>query len=1036
MDSTLTALSSSLPSPDMAGGADSFADDGGFDAALGQGGSQAALAAGLPFATQPGAGQGGVMQQGGSGGTAPGSSATTSAAGTTGTGAAGDAQGDAAVPSIDNSSFSSPDSLAKWAPLVQGMPQAQQQAAEVALNRPMVAAQMLKSGDAGQKAAAQAYFDANPSMKAALDTAAHGGKPDGKISDHDIDSFVSKMSKQLDRASKTVSDYQKKNPSADGQSLQLVRQSALLQANMPILLGASPDKDGKIGGEVTQAGIQAVAQNNPGLSSALTGAASTFSQPGMFGALDQGGKTGTDLATHNADGKFDENNITGWVNKQAPTTGGQFASLISDAATRSSVAGVDTSSLNSDVFANPQKYTGAQKAAVLVQLQTKQQQLDAGSSLRKSDDTNKAVVKDIAQLSADPDVQKYLGQATVANEKAIVGSDPSLANAVQTTYANDVVTGKALQDGLDGVARNNADKKNTKETDGSAVSDFSQEAQLDSDLSDGQSATAAGIVGSNASLATRLQSDYQSDFSQGGELKQLQGEKKADLGTSLQTMEGDQQAFAGVLNPGFVQSQQAAYAQSSTQIATGDGSGKAVMDALGGGGSADPSDIAQSISETPPSQLYGTAQPSLTATDTKSLVNVFLNDLKSGTSVSDACAKFDPNSKSFDPKAADSGLMSKLQANPQAASSARTMLQNLAQTALGLPGSGGAAAASGGAAAPGAAVFGGAAAGAAGPGGPVAGEASASQAAAGGSAAGAATAGAADAVTADATVAGGPSYAGSAGSGGSTAAGAQTQAAAASGGGSSASSILGSGPVPSSAPPSETASQRTQEGLMYSSIGMMGGSLAAGAAGLWNRKRSGVDDAARAGAASRISLAGEAAGGVGGALGAAFMLPGISSELKNGEGAQAGLSIAGSARGIVQGGALAYNVGRFAAGRTGGQFAADGLGRLAGSVTGRVVGSMSGAAAGTAAGSAATGAVAGESGGEVAGEVAGRVVGVAAAEAVAAAAGPVGWAIDAAIGIGFVGEAIAAAVKKAHQRKAMDKTVDPTLKQYGIPTPH
>ena len=300
----------------------------------------------------------------------------------------------------------------------------------MALNRPLAVAQMLKSGSPGQQATARAFLDANPSLKAALDTAADGGKPDGNISGDDIDAFISNMSNQLGRADNTVRTYQKNNPDADGQSLQLVRQSALLQANMPILSGASPDKNGNLGGDVTQPGLRAVARDNPGLSTALTGAASTFSQPGMFAVLDQGGLTGNDLATHNADGQFDEQNIINWVKAQAPTTGGQFASLISDAATRNAVAGIGTASFGSDMFTNPQNYSGAQKAAVLVQLQTTQQQLQAGSSLRSSDTTNQAIAKDIAQLSADPDVQSYLGQATVANEKAIIGSDPSLAGAV------------------------------------------------------------------------------------------------------------------------------------------------------------------------------------------------------------------------------------------------------------------------------------------------------------------------------------------------------------------------------------------------------------------------------------------------------------------------------------------------------------------------------------------------------------------------------------------------------------------------------
>ncbi|MGI4801508.1 MAG: type III effector HrpK domain-containing protein, partial [Janthinobacterium lividum] len=326
-------------------------------------------------------------------------------------GATSSATGDPADSSIDDSSCkSSSDDLKKLAPLVQGLPPAQQEAAEKAMDRPLVAARMLKDGSPAEKKAAQAYFDANPTLKTALDTAAHGGKADGNISSHDISAFIGKMSEQQNRAVNTVTQYQKDYPNADGQSLQLVRQSALLQAYMPVLQGNSPDKDGKTGKYMTQDGLRAVL-GDTGLPSVLRGAANTFSQPGMFEMLDQGGLDGHALATHNADGNVSEQNIIDWVSKQAPTTGGQFASTISDAATRGAVANVDTSQLNGDVFQNPQDYTGAQKAAVLVQLQDKQQQLQAGSDLKNNDKTNDAIQKDISQLSNDPDVQNYLAQA-------------------------------------------------------------------------------------------------------------------------------------------------------------------------------------------------------------------------------------------------------------------------------------------------------------------------------------------------------------------------------------------------------------------------------------------------------------------------------------------------------------------------------------------------------------------------------------------------------------------------------------------------
>ena len=864
-------------------------------------------------------------------------------------------KGDAPVPSIDGSKFQSADALKQWGPLVQGLPPSQQRAAEKALNRPLAAARMLASGDPSQKAAATAYLDANPSIKAALDTASKGGKPDGVISDGDVKSFISNMSKQLGRAANTMNTYQKKNPDTDGQSLQLVRQSALLQANLPLTRALSRDKDGNVGGDTTRAGLQSMARD-PGLSLALRGAASTFAQPGMFQVLDQGGKTGVALATSNPDDKFDERNIIDWVKKQAPTSGGQFASVISDAATRNAVANVDTSKLGADVFANPQRYSAAQKAAVLVQLQTMQQQLQGGKSLRHSDKTDNAIQQKIAQLSGDPDVQSFLAQETPANEKAIVNSDPSLANAVQGTYAKDVVTGQALQTGLDLVTRNNADKGKTKQTDGSAVSDFSQEAQLDSDLSDGRTVSAAAVIGGNATLTGELQGDYEKDFSQGGELRQLQGQKDADLGTSLQTLQGDEQSFEGVLDPNFVQAHSGAYTRSTSMIAMQDGgSGKAVTKALTEGGNADTSDIAESIARLDPQQLYGSTRPGLTSSDTQSLVTSFLHDLSGGSSVSDACAKFNPDNIRFDPNASDPAVMAKLEADPSAARAVQTLFQSLSHQALGLPIPGASAAGAG-----------------SGTGGGVA-------------AAGAAATGASGAAT----------------EGNSTSAG------------------VPGGVLPPGFVPGSAASQSQSSGgdalrdLSYTGMGMMGGQMMAVGAGYLYGKRSSASDADKAAMASKIKIGGDVLGGVGGAIAGATLLPDVSEMLKNGQTTEAALSIGAGARGIVQGGALVGNLGEYgarAAGLVGSGAAAaytgDGLGRLAGAAAGRV-----------------------------AGAVAGEATGLAVGEAIGAAAGPIGWAIDAALGVGFVGDLISQAVKKAHERKDMDATVDPILKQYGIARP-
>lgn len=901
-------------------------------------------------------------------------------------GATSSATGDPADSSIDDSSCkSSSDDLKKLAPLVQGLPPAQQEAAEKAMDRPLVAARMLKDGSPAEKKAAQAYFDANPTLKTALDTAAHGGKADGNISSHDISAFIGKMSDQQNRAVNTVTQYQKDYPNADGQSLQLVRQSALLQAYMPVLQGNSPDKDGKTGKYMTQDGLRAVL-GDTGLPSVLRGAANTFSQPGMFEMLDQGGLDGHALATHNADGNVSEQNIIDWVSKQAPTTGGQFASTISDAATRGAVANVDTSQLNGDVFQNPQDYTGAQKAAVLVQLQDKQQQLQAGSDLKNNDKTNDAIQKDISQLSNDPDVQNYLAQAVPAGEKQIVGSDPSLQRAVVTMYQNDFLSGKMLQTELSAVSRNNSDDKNAKQTAGSALSDFEAQSQFDADLSDNRTATAQQIVGGNAELTSQLQDDYQRDFSQGGELAQLQNQKGADLGTSLQTTQSDEQTFEGVLDPAFVQSQSAQYASTmSSEALQDDGSGKAVVSALKSGGDADTSDIAESISELAPAQLYGSGGTGLTASDTRALVSSFLDDLDHGSSVQDACGKFDPGNAKFDATACDGTVMAKLQSNPAAVQGVQTMLQGLAAGALGV--------------------------------------APPAIATAGTAGYGATSASDSSTTTDD--------YAATAGSGfdgtGPAAQPASTTGGNVSGTPDGAVMIAQSG---------LTGSEKAQDGIMYAGLGLGLGSMATIPANALNNrywdgqaKTDGTEDgkaaadASKGANAARISMAGETAGGLGGVFGAATMLPGVADQIRSGQGGEAALSIGASARGIVQGGALALNTGQTLArsGQVVRQIGTLGITQVAKQVGANWTGDALGRAAGSAAG-------------RVAGQVVGRVGGMAAAEAIGAAAGPVGWAIDGVLGIGFAIEAIVEAVKKAHEKKEMANTVNPTLKQYGIPT--
>lgn len=805
---------------------------------------------------------------------------------------------------IDDSEYSSPEALAKWAPLVAGLPPDQQLAAEKALNRPLAAAEMLKAG--GDEATkAQAYLDANPAVKSALDTAAHGGKADGNISKNDISSFISTMQKQLKAGSDTLSSYQKSNPNADDQSLQLVRDAALLQANLPITNAADKGEGDKANGMTTKAGLKAIASSNPGLSTVLTSAANLFSQPGMFAVLDNGGASGVSLATHAADGLFNEKNITQWVKDQAPTTGGQFATLISNAAVQSAVSGVDTSDLDGDIFTNPQNYTGAQKAAALVQLQNTQAQVEAGSSLRKVDDTDAELQDRISQLQADPDVVQFLQSSVPQSEASIVNSDPSLAAAVQNRYSQDIVTGNGLKEDLDRVSSDNAkntDPKKAKESDASALNDFSSELALQSDLHGGAAPTLAQVVQSDSTLTNQLQSDYTKDFSNGGETKQLLSVKDAKATDVLSTVQSDEQSFEAALDPKFLQSQSDLYSSTTSALIqpalVKEGSSKDVLAGLSDG-PAGLDEVSQSVAES----LVQQGQSPLNQQDTQTVITSFLNDLHDGTSLQDALAKYDPTSNSYDPSAVGSQFSETLQSNPAAADEVHTMLINVASSALVMKSQG------------------------------------------------------------------------------------------------------------------ESVGDTADKALTYASYGLMGGEMSAAVASGYYRSQAakaaadGNTDAADAASAkaSYLSMTRDVLGGVGGGITAVLVLPSVAALIKAGQKWNAGLSVAAGTRGIYAATSTSVDLGILAAKRAGGQsasYSSGTVGRAVGIAVGRAVGA-----------------------------VAGQAAGIATAEAIGAAAGPVGWILDGVLGVAFIFTAIGEAVKKAHERKAFDKTVDPTLDQFGITKP-
>ena len=488
---------------------------------------------------------------------------------------------------LDDSKYSSPEALKKWAPMVANLPADQQLQAEKELNRPIAAAQMAQEGGANG-AQAMAFINANPALKNAIDTAINP-KADGIINNKDLSKFVSQSQGAADAADSDLAAYKKNNPNADEQSTQMVISAALMRANTYLTVAADPAHTAGASGQTNvngltdKAGLAALQNSNPGLSGALRQSAKTWSQPGFFNMLDQGGLSGRALAAHSPDGLFNSANIDGWIKNQAPTNGGQFASMLSDAATINAVSSTDISKLGKDVFDNPQNYTGAQKAAVMVKLQQTKLSVDAGSDLRKTGDTETALAEKIGQLQSDPDVQAYLQQAVPSQEKALVASDPALKTAVYDQMQK-VNNGQALRDDMS-TAEKNMKKGSAAPDYSSAVAGVSAQLQMQRDLlgPNVKVPTAQQVVSNQPAVQKKLQDAYQANFTDGGELHQLLGQKKADAGQALQTVDVHKSAYEDVLPDDFVRGQHSAFEQSTANELVQSKAGRSFLDKAANG---------------------------------------------------------------------------------------------------------------------------------------------------------------------------------------------------------------------------------------------------------------------------------------------------------------------------------------------------------------------------------------------------------------------------------------------------------------------
>jgi len=354
------------------------------------------------------------------------------------------------------------------------------------LNRPIAAAQMLSANwDAWglhgapidfanpptslppEAQAVLKYVSSSPSLMAALD-AGSGSRTDNVITRANVDQFVSKAQGDLSSASSAYSKYLTSNTGDKGGiALATAKSAAILMANQSLAAASgsamNPGNNQRENfGAIRQDNLQALASDTA-LSTDLTGAAGLWSRPGMLHALDIGGD---DPATYHADGVVLAKNIGAWLTSVAPGSDNAALAFLDGAATRSASADVDTSKLTADVLANPQNYDGKTKAAVLTQLTDAQTRLTISNYEQNdtglydkytapneglnpnSDKVSAQLQNSINQLMADPDVQSFLASSRGPGLQDLVNSDPDLKLAVQSFSANDMASGKVLNDAL------------------------------------------------------------------------------------------------------------------------------------------------------------------------------------------------------------------------------------------------------------------------------------------------------------------------------------------------------------------------------------------------------------------------------------------------------------------------------------------------------------------------------------------------------------------------------------------------------------
>lgn len=285
-----------------------------------------------------------------------------------------------------------------------------------------------------------------------LDIKAHDNRPDGKISNNDLNAWLRPVA-VTGKETSGFRDFLKANPKADDLSKDIAQKAGILRDNFDAIRDATGS-----GKHLTREDLQRFADENPQVSPDLKDAIAFWTEPGAFEQLE----TGTNPLGISPDGLLGTSDIDAWLKSGSPKTAQGAMQFLSEMVTTNLVGDVDVGALGKDILDNPQNHSVKEQAAVLHDLLAARQLiLDGASAGMWADDYGKVTIANRARVHPDPAkvladldaniakfdgntaVAEYLNAGTSSGMSRLLQENPSLKEAMTGNYAN-VTSGKAL----------------------------------------------------------------------------------------------------------------------------------------------------------------------------------------------------------------------------------------------------------------------------------------------------------------------------------------------------------------------------------------------------------------------------------------------------------------------------------------------------------------------------------------------------------------------------------------------------------------